>query len=256
MKAIRILGVTFADVSYEEAAGRLRGMLAGASAHQVVLANAHTLNLACDDPEYRRRLQRASLVLRDGIGLKLASIWGGQTVGYNFVGTDFVPRVLHDLPPGSTVFLFGARPGVAERAARRLSESCPRIRIAGTQDGYAAALDTEVLHRINTLAPDVLLVALGNPDQETWIADNLGALKVKVAIGVGALFDYLAGEVQRAPGWMRQIGAEWVFRLLVEPRRLWRRYLVGNVKFIARVALERPVVVRHTAGVKQPSSGL
>jgi exopolysaccharide biosynthesis WecB/TagA/CpsF family protein len=89
--------------------------------------------------------------------------------------------------------------------------------------------------RINETEPDVLLVALGNPMQEAWIADRLPALRVKVAIGVGALFDYLAGAVPRAPVWIRRLGAEWVYRLLMEPWRLWRRYVIGNPRFLFRV---------------------
>ena len=237
-----ILGIRFSDLTYSEVLTWTRGVLGANRPHQIVLANVHTLNLAYESVEYRRRLTLASLVLRDGSGVKQASRWYGRPLRHNYVGTDFIPQLVRDLAPGDvSVFLFGARPGVAARAAVELCRRCPGARVAGALDGFIDR--TDALRRINAARPDLLLVALGNPLQECWIADNLARLDVKLAIGVGALFDYLAGEVRRAPRWVRRAGCEWVFRLLVEPTRLWRRYLIGNPKFIYRVlrARFRPV---------------
>src|SRR5262245_1861184 len=135
-----ILGVPFADMLFDEAVEQLRELLATRGAKQVVLANAHTLNLATAAPAYRQVLLDAALVLRDGVGIELASLLLGRRLRGNFVGTDFVPRclgALADMRP--RVLLFGARPGVADRAGRVLEERCPGVRIVGALDGYGDA---------------------------------------------------------------------------------------------------------------------
>jgi N-acetylglucosaminyldiphosphoundecaprenol N-acetyl-beta-D-mannosaminyltransferase len=235
---VEILGIPFHDMSYLEATEAIHKLIISDSAHQVVLANAHTLNLAYSNLEYQKCLQQAAMVLRDGIGVKLASILAGQPLCWNFVGTDFIPRLLAELCKDKVgVFLFGAKPGVAQAAARHLQSHYPPLAIVGCEHGYLPReeWDSTIVSRINCTRPHILLVALGNPLQEQWIAKNLARLDIKVAIGVGALFDYLAGEVSRAPMWMRRIGCEWLYRLVVEPRRLWRRYLIGNFQFLYRV---------------------
>jgi N-acetylglucosaminyldiphosphoundecaprenol N-acetyl-beta-D-mannosaminyltransferase len=235
---VKILGIPFHDMSYLEATEAIHKLIISDSAHQVVLANAHTLNLAYSNLEYQKCLQQAAMVLRDGIGVKLASILVGQPLRCNFVGTDFIPRLVAELCEAKVgVFLFGAKPGVAQAAARQLQSHSPLLTIAGCEHGYLPReeWDSTIVSRINCTRPHILLVALGNPLQEQWIAKNLARLDIKVAIGVGALFDYLAGEVSRAPMWMRRIGCEWLYRLVVEPRRLWRRYLIGNFQFLYRV---------------------
>jgi exopolysaccharide biosynthesis WecB/TagA/CpsF family protein len=233
---VRLLGLPFAAVTFEEAVARIRAMLADStSGHQVVLANAHTVNLACDDPTYHQTLQRADLVLRDGVGVEIGARLLKKRLAHNFVGTDFVPLLLRALAtPGVRVFLYGAVPDVATAAAKVLQASAPGIEIVGAEDGYGPSED--VMQKIQASHADVLLVALGNPRQEQWIAANLASLNVRVAIGVGALFDFLAQRVPRAPQWMRRARVEWVYRLYREPRRLWRRYVVGNTQFLWRVA--------------------
>jgi len=233
---VRLLGLPFASLTRDEAVARIRAMLADpARGHQVVLANAHTLNLACEDPAYLRALQSADLILRDGVGVEIGARILKQRLAHNFVGTDFVPQLLRALAaPSLRVFLYGAVPDVAAAAAKALQASAPGIEIAGAENGYEPSAD--VIHKVQAARADVLLVALGNPLQEQWIAANLARLNVRVAIGVGALFDFLAERVPRAPLWMRRARLEWVYRLYREPRRLWRRYVVGNVRFLWRVA--------------------
>jgi len=232
---VPVLGVQFTDLRFEEAVQWIRETLRRRGAKQVVLANAHTLNLACADRVYREVLRGAGLVLRDGVGIELASLMLGHRLRHNFVGTDFIPRCLQALADGRpTVVLFGASPGVAERARRVLEERCSGVRIVGTLDGYGDA--PTAVERVRALRPDLLLVALGNPRQEQWIAAHLDELDCRVAIGVGALFDYLSGDVRRAPRWVLALRCEWIFRLLTEPRRLTRRYLVGNPLFLWRFA--------------------
>lgn len=231
---VAILGVCFSPLELDQAVARIRSMVRSRGVHQVVLANAHTMNCAYVDPSYRSALQRASLVLRDGVGLEVAGALSGRAMRHNFVGTDFVPYLLQQLADSEVrVFLYGAEPGVAHAAASALGARHSGIRVVGFRHGYENGDGT--VAQIRAARPDVLLVALGNPHQERWIADHLDALGVPVAIGVGALFDYLAGRVPRAPCWMRRMRGEWIFRLVVEPRRLWRRYLVGNAQFLWRV---------------------
>jgi len=234
---VRILGVPFTPASFEQASVRIESLVRrrGPTSH-VVLANAHTLNLAAADPGYRDVLSRAALVLRDGVGVELAARLAGAHPGHNFVGTDFVPallRVLGAREPGASVYLLGGGDGVALEAAHRLRRDTPGLRVVGVETGYGDLEGSVAL--IHAARPDVLLVAMGNPLQELWIARHGDELGAGVAIGVGALFDYLAGRVPRAPRWVLRLRGEWLFRLVVEPRRLWRRYVVGNPRFLLRV---------------------
>jgi len=233
-----VLGVPFTLCGVGDAVDRIRDMLVSGGPHQVVIANAHTLNLATDDPAYRRLLAEADLVLRDGVGVELAARLAGVEAGHNFVGTDFVPELLRRLGPRDVrVFLFGAEPGVAEQAANVLRTCGEHVHIVGTAPGYGEV--ARVARQIRAARPDVLLVALGNPMQERWIDAHREELGVAVSIGVGALFDYLAGRVRRAPQWVLRLRAEWLFRLVVEPKRLWRRYVMGNPRFVWRVLRSR-----------------
>jgi exopolysaccharide biosynthesis WecB/TagA/CpsF family protein len=237
-RAVAVLGVPFTLCSRDEGIGRVREMIESARPHHVVLANAHTLNVAWSDPSYRRVLRDADLVLRDGVGVEMAVRLAGKDPRHNFVGTDFVPALLESLAPtGVRVFLFGAEPGVTERAACALEARAPGAHIVGMAPGYGDL--ARVVQQVRAARPDVFLAALGNPLQERWIDEHLDQLDVPVSIGVGALFDYLAGRVPRAPRWMLRARIEWLFRLVVEPRRLWRRYVMGNPRFVWRVLRSR-----------------
>lgn len=200
---------------------------------RIAIANAHTINLARHHPHYRTLLENF-LVLNDGVGVNLASRWKyRQAFSENLNGTDFVPRLLAESRRSLRVFLVGARPDVVRAAQQRLAERFPQHRWIGHQHGYYAPRDEErTLDSIRATQPDLLLVAMGNPLQEEWIArcaDRTGAV---VCLGVGALFDFIAERVPRAPLWVRRMGCEWVFRLIQEPGRMWRRYLIGNVTFL------------------------
>jgi exopolysaccharide biosynthesis WecB/TagA/CpsF family protein len=243
---VPIFGIPFRDFSRDDAIAHVRSLLCDGGSHHVVLANAHTLNAAAGDPDYRAILAGASLVLRDGVGVELASLVAGRRLVTNFVGTDFVPTLLgavQDLEP--RVALFGAAPGVAAAAAGRFRAWFPGLRIVAVEHGYGDA--ERAAERVRSAAAALLLVALGNPLQERWIARHLPSLAPCVAIGVGALFDYVAGRTRRAPRWVRDIRAEWIFRLVVEPRRLARRYLIGNPLFLWRVAAHARALPRSRA---------
>jgi alpha-1,3-mannosyltransferase len=202
----------------------------------VAFANANCLNFAQTDSRMRSALGEA-LVLNDGIGVDLASrlLFGAQ-FPENLNGTDFTPYYLQNTRHSFRLYLLGGRPGIAEKAARCLSEACPRHSIVGCRDGYfRRADDPLVAQAIRAARADVLLVAMGNPEQELWLRNNLAATGCRLGFAIGALFDFMTGEAQRAPSWVRAARLEWVYRLALEPGRLWRRYVLGNPLFLARV---------------------
>ena len=168
---------------------------------------------------------------------------------HNFVGTDFIPDFCRcAAKKGYRIFLLGAEPGVSEKAARRLESIAPGIEICGQHHGFFTIEETDsIIEIINKARPDMLLVAMGNPRQELWITENIDKLKVTVCIGVGALFDYLSGRVKRAPGWMLKAGMEWIFRFVIEPKRLWKRYIIGNPIFVFRVYRENKYAYKESS---------
>ncbi|QNT69165.1 WecB/TagA/CpsF family glycosyltransferase [Defluviicoccus vanus] len=156
----------------------------------------------------------------------------------NLNGTDLVPFVLEKCGVKVKVFLFGARPDSVRQAAARLN-SIEHVYICGYRDGYSCWSDvSEVINEINAAEPDIVLVALGNPVQELWIARYGSELVAPVIVGVGALFDFLSGNQKRAPLYMRRLRSEWLHRLICEPRRLWRRYTVDILQFGLTVLLK------------------
>jgi alpha-1,3-mannosyltransferase len=202
----------------------------------VAFANANSLNVAAVDGRFRSVLKR-SLVMNDGIGVDAASrILFGARFPQNLNGTDFTPNYFRNTKNNYRIFFLGSSSGVAERAASRLIAMCGRHTIAGCQNGYARAGDNMgIVAKILASEADVVLVAKGNPAQEMWLADNLEATGCRLGFAVGALFDFLSGDVPRAPSWVRSVRMEWVYRLLGEPGRLWRRYVLGNPIFLLRV---------------------
>lgn len=202
----------------------------------VAFANAHALNVAADNPDFRKALQNA-IVLNDGIGVDIASrILYGSAFPENLNGTDFCLKYLRQTKHRYRIFLLGAKPGTAERAARSLTALCPRHEIVGCHHGHFNAGDVSaIVELIRCSGANVLLVAMGNPKQELFIQDHLAGTGCLLGIGVGALFDFLAGNVPRAMPWVQRWRLEWVFRLAQEPRRLAGRYLIGNPVFLIRV---------------------
>lgn len=216
-------------------------LMDGPAPSMVAFANAHSLNLASVDADYRRILQQAALVLNDGSGVSIAARLHGTHFPENLNGTDLIPRLLAKAAQrGTRVYLLGAAPGVARDASKALCSRFRGLQIVGCHDGFfPASADADVATAIRTSMADLLLVAMGNPLQELWLARNLMDTGVRLGVGVGAFFDFAAGRVTRAPNWLQQFGAEWIWRLLLEPRRMWRRYLLGNPTFMYRVLTER-----------------
>lgn len=208
------------------------------AARKVMLAfvNPDCLNQALDNAHYREILQRVDRVVPDGIGIKVATGFQGVEVRENVNGTDMFPllcqRAVRD---DLSLYLLGARPGVAQAAAETMQKRFEGLRIAGIGHGYfAPEEEARVVADINASRADILLVALGVPRQEIWLDRHRAELSTSVVLGVGGLFDFYSGRIQRAPGWVRDVGMEWAWRLGCEPGRMWRRYVIGNPRFLLR----------------------
>ncbi|MEO5958814.1 MAG: WecB/TagA/CpsF family glycosyltransferase, partial [Opitutaceae bacterium] len=225
-----VLGVPFDNVTIAEAVTRIDRMVASRQPHYVATANVDFLMQAHHDVELRRILLEADLLLCDGTPLVWASHLLGNPLHERVAGSDLAPSLIrHAAAKGHRIFFLGAAPGVAAAAADRLRKEFPTLNIVGAYaPSYAELLamdHPEITRRIREAQPDILLVSFGCPKQEKWIAMHYRSLGVPVSIGVGATLDFLAGRVRRAPAWMRRSGTEWIFRLLQEPRRLYRRYV-------------------------------
>jgi exopolysaccharide biosynthesis WecB/TagA/CpsF family protein len=231
-----ILGVRIAALTGEEALELIHEHIRRRAPLKLAFCNAHTANLAWSDAGFRACLDQFT-VLADGIGVDLgARILYGAKFPANLNGTDFVPHLLEATPGPLSVMLLGGRPEVAQKAALTLSQRLPRHDVSVLHHGFFNQSDEiNILARIEAASPDILLVALGNPLQEQWIARHCTGSNCRVAIGVGALFDFLAGEVVRAPAFVRRVRLEWLWRLAQEPTRLFRRYVLGNPLFLARI---------------------
>ncbi len=238
---IQVLGVPINNVSMEQAIAEIVACLAKDSLTRISFVNVDCINIAQRNAEYRACLRACDWVLADGIGLKLGCNLLGTPISQNVNGTDLLPRLCEKLAArGGRIYLLGGLPGVADNVARWMETRYPGLTVSGTQHGYyEAAETTQVKARIRAAQADVLLVAMGAPKQELWIRQHAEETGVKVALGVGGLFDFYGGRIERAPVWMREIGMEWLFRLGKEPRRMWKRYLVGNAVFAARILLAR-----------------
>ncbi len=182
-------------------------------------------------------LQRAARVLPDGIGLQIGCRMRGLALAANVNGTDLFPRLCERAArDGLSLFLLGARPGVAEAVADNMRRRYPELIVAGARHGYfAPSEESDLIARINASGARILLVAFGVPRQELWLAEHRDRLRPPVRMGVGGLFDFYSGRIPRAPLWLREIGLEWTWRLAQEPGRMWRRYLLGNPLFLYRV---------------------
>jgi exopolysaccharide biosynthesis WecB/TagA/CpsF family protein len=234
-----ILGLHVVAAHGDDVVREIDDRIAQQESIRLAFVNAHGSNIAAKDDAYRDALN-SFMLLNDGIGLDIAArVLTGSPFPENLNGSDFVPRYLHDTRHRFRIALLGSAPGVAETAAEVLSKNCPQHTIASARDGYFSDRESAgVAEDIRSAQADLLLVGLGNPKQELWIARHLEATGCKVAIGVGALFDFLAARVPRAPTLIRRMRLEWMFRLALEPVRLGRRYLVGNPVFLARVMSE------------------
>jgi N-acetylglucosaminyldiphosphoundecaprenol N-acetyl-beta-D-mannosaminyltransferase len=242
---VNVLGVGVDPLTVGDLHAEVGRLVRGGRGGLVLNVNAHCLNLCYADPALRGFFNAADVVFCDGAGVMLAARLLGRRIPERITYADWTWRLApFAAAEGFSLFLLGARPGVAQAAADKLKEHHPDLKIVGVYHGYfdhwAGAPESEaVVREINAAAPDILLVGLGMPLQEYWLMENAHRLDVGAALTGGAVFDYVSGRLSRGPRLLTRNGFEWLARLLLEPRRLWRRYLLGNPLFILRVLRQR-----------------
>ena len=199
---------------------------------QHVALNAAKVVMVSKDAKLRAVIRACRVVNADGQSVVIASRLLRQPLPERVAGIDlFAELVKRSAENGRSVYFLGAREDVLEEMLSRFRTQYPTLRIAGLRNGYWND-DAEVIEQVRAVQPDLLFLAIPSPRKEFWLAEHLPALGVPFAMGVGGSFDVLAGKIKRAPAWVQRLGCEWVYRLAQEPRRMWKRYLVGNTAFM------------------------
>lgn len=241
--SFQVLGVSVNALQTADVLQIMRRWIAERGAFKfIAVTGFHGVTEAQRDPSCKHALDAAALVVPDGMPL----VWLGRSDGFDLPRRVYGPELLQsfcrETGDGFSHFFFGGAPGVPERLSRILRDRYG-IQVAGTLSPpfhpVSQDEDEALVERINAARPDVLWVGLSTPKQERWMNDHRDVLDVPVAVGVGAAFDFVSGTKRSAPTWMQERGLEWLFRLVNEPRRLWRRYLIGGARFIYWVSLER-----------------
>jgi N-acetylglucosaminyldiphosphoundecaprenol N-acetyl-beta-D-mannosaminyltransferase len=209
----------------------------------VVVCPVYTVMVCQEDAHFRSVVNRAGMVTPDGMPLVFVS----RRMGYRHASRVYGPDLMLaaselSAQKGYANFYYGGAAGVPEQLAEMLTRRCPGLRVTGAYSPPFRALtpeeDQAIVDRINDAAPDIVWVALGSPRQDLWMAEHRDRLNAPVLIGVGAAFDFHTGRIRQAPLWMQRSALEWLFRLMTEPRRLWRRYLIYNPKFLFHISLQ------------------
>lgn len=239
-----ILGVAFDLIDAGAAIATLRDWRRRRRGEYVAITNPYSVLLCRRDPAMLAATRRAGLVLPDGVGIILAA----ELLGYRHAGRVTGPSLMLEVcdrgrAEGWGHYFYGGAPGVADRLARRLAASYPGLSVAGTHcppfRPLSPAEEADDVRRINAARPDVVWVGLGAPKQEKWMHRHVGHIAAPAMIGVGAAFDFHSGNVRWAPQWIRRAGLEWAYRLAAEPRRLWRRSVLGSPAFLWGVLRQR-----------------
>jgi N-acetylglucosaminyldiphosphoundecaprenol N-acetyl-beta-D-mannosaminyltransferase len=220
----------------------ISGWASGGATRRVMYVNAHVVNQSRTTPGLGAALRRADLVYCDGYGVRLAARVLKSPVPHRMTGADWIWGLarLCELT-GHSLYLLGSEPPLAQQAAARLRRFYPNLEVAGAHHGFFE-LDSphneRVIEDIQAHGAEIVLVGMGTPKQELWVDRYADRLDGAVVWTVGALFDYVSGHTPRAPQWLADNGFEWIFRLAIEPQRMWRRYLLGNPVFLKRVFTE------------------
>lgn len=224
MDTVNILGVNISMLDMDSTVERIMNMMEESGNHAVFTPNSEIVMNAYKDEDFKSIINSASLRTADGIGLVYASRIVGKPIKERTAGFDVAMKLVERMAKeGKSLFLFGSKPGVAERAGEILQKKTPGLKIAGTQNGYFTDGDTEaIVSKINSSGADVVFVCLGSPKQEQWIAENKDKLWCKVMMGLGGTLDAVTGDMPRAPEWWCRHGLEWLYRLLKQPSRIGR----------------------------------
>lgn len=242
---VSFLGVNIDPIRVEDLLARITNFIENKKRALVLCVNIHGYNLAESESWLINCWNSSEVVFCDGAGV----IWGarllGKTIPERITYADWYWKLAKLAEERNySLYFLGAKPGVAQRAAENLRQLHPNIRIVGLHDGYfdvtPGSAENELLIReINSAAPDIITVGMGMPLQERWLYDNWHRLNAYVGLTGGAIFDYVSGEVNRPPRWMTDNDLEWFGRMIIEPGRLWKRYIIGNPRFFYRVLKER-----------------
>lgn len=245
IQRVDVLGVGISAVNMEMAVAEITRWIDQGEQHYVCVTGVHGVIESQDDPELLRIHNESGLTTPDGMPM----VWSAHRAGADYVdrvyGPDLMLEVLAKAAAhGWSSYLYGGKEGVPEQLAARLQAQFPGLKIAGIlSPPFRELTDSEraeIVEQINATNPDLVWVGLSTPKQERWIAAHLGKLNASALLGVGAAFDFHAGLLPQAPRWMQRSGFEWLYRLGREPRRLWRRYLKNNPRFVWGVARNRP----------------
>jgi N-acetylglucosaminyldiphosphoundecaprenol N-acetyl-beta-D-mannosaminyltransferase len=234
------MGCPIDNLSFEETLECIEGFVENGGNHYQISINVHKLLNYRSDPAMREVVERADLLSVDGQPVLWASYLLGTPLKARVAGIDLMEALItRSAKRGWRVFFLGARPEVVERVTDRYRREFPELRIAGSRDGYwTSAEEKGVVDAVHAAEPDVLFVAISSPKKEHFIRQHLERLNVPFVMGVGGSFDVMAGITRRAPRWVRHIGFEWFWRFLQEPRRMWRRYFVEDMRFLLVLASE------------------
>jgi len=235
----KLFGVTMVNCLLNQAVDLIMNLIACNKPSKIGFVNADCVNQYCSNTTYKTQLNNFDLVFADGVGVRVAANLQGIKVKDNVNGTDLFPLLLTRLSKEKkSVYFLGGEPGIAARMILKINKRYPDLIISGFKNGFDQCLDDPLLIKdINDSQADVVFVALGVPKQEAWISANREKLDSTILIGVGGLFDFYSGSVMRAPVFIRRISLEWVWRLLVQPRKKARRYLLGNPVFLIRALM-------------------
>lgn len=240
MSRIELLGLPLDALDMDQTLERIEAFVTSERSHQHVVVNAAKIVQAQDDPELARVISTCDLINADGMAVVWAARLLGQRVPERVAGIDLMDRLLaRAAARGWRVYFLGARQEVVEEVVQREQVRHPGLVVAGYRNGYwDAAEEDAVVEQVAAARPDVLLVAMSSPKKERFLDAHKSTLAIPFVMGVGGSFDVVAGRVTRAPLWMQRAGLEWLHRLLQEPRRMARRYLVGNTRFVVLVLRE------------------
>ena len=238
--ALDVLGVKLDAITLSDLLDAVSTAIDARDRCTIMYQNIHVANVAADNVRLRQALNTADIVYCDGMGIKWGARVLGRCVPERMTCADFAPALAEHLSQrGARLYWLGGQPGVAVEAMRRLRAQAPGLISAGAHHGFfskSGAETAEVIGAINAACPDVVMVGFGTPIQETWVHENRAHIRAPVVWCVGAAADFIAGVLPRAPQWLARNGLEWAHRLYVEPRRMFRRYVVGNPRFAVRVA--------------------
>jgi len=240
---VNILGVGISAINMEMALETIEDWIVTRAPHYVCVTPVHGVMEGQQDPDLRRILNASGLTTPDGMPL----VWLSRLKGFRHVSRVYGPDLMltlceRSVEQGYRHFFYGGAEGVPEQLAVRLQQRFPGLLVVGTYSPpfrpLTPAEDVQVVEMINRAKPDIVWIGISTPKQDRWMAAHVGQLTAPVLIGVGAAFDFHAGLKPQAPHWMQRSGLEWFFRLLTEPRRLWKRYLINNPLFLMLILMQ------------------